>query len=137
MISKAINYINSNKFNSFNGLIKNRTEFLVIKNVDPLTTMKQIEIAFMLTAFLFILGIVAFSTGFSNLTTASAQEIECISFEKNATSVAGPSPSLRVVPPETSSPSEEGIGSMQELEKLTGENRVNSLNPNCLQEVPM
>lgn len=57
-----------------------------------------------------------------------AQKVECISLESNKTSVAGPSPSPSVIPPETSPPREEGIGSIQELEKLTGNNRAIIIN---------
>ena len=59
---------------------------------------------------------------------AFAQQNESISIEDNQTSVAGPSPPRSVVPPETSPPSEEGIGSFQELENLTGENRAVIMN---------
>ena len=57
-----------------------------------------------------------------------AQQNESISIEDNQTSVAGPSPPTSVVPPETSPPREEGIGSFQELENLTGENRAVIMN---------
>ena len=56
------------------------------------------------------------------------QQNESISIEDNQTSVAGPSPPTSVVPPETSPPREEGIGSFQELENLTGENRAVIMN---------
>ena len=56
------------------------------------------------------------------------QQNESISIEDNQTSVAGPSPPTSVVPPETSPPREEGIGSFQELENLTGENKAVIMN---------
>ena len=49
-----------------------------------------------------------------------AKKLECISFENNETSVAGPSPSPKVIKPiETGS-----ISNITELEKLTGDNRA-------------
>jgi hypothetical protein len=60
------------------------------------------------------------------VTPIEGQKLECISFERNATSVAGPSPSPEVIQPlETGTG---GIANITELEKLTGNNRAIILN---------
>lgn len=88
--------------------------------------MKRKEVLFAITSIM-MLAIVPLANGIS-VQPVLAQKVECISLERNETSVAGPSPSPSVIPPETSPPSEEGIGSIQELEKLTGNNRAIILN---------
>ena len=89
-------------------------------------TMKKKEVLLAVVATL-LLAIAPLVNGVT-VQPVLAQKIECISLERNETSVVGPSPSPNVIPPETSPPSEEGIGSVQELEKLTGNNRAIILN---------
>lgn len=68
------------------------------------------KVIFVICSIVLIFPIVTF------VTPIEAKKLDCISFENNATSVTGPSPSPRVIQPiETGG----GITNITELEKLT------------------